>query len=56
MGALSAAVHHKAPLVAGHLPALLPLLYNQTEIRPEMIRIVDLGPFKHTVGGRALSS
>ena len=39
----------QAPLVSGHLPALLPLLYQQTVVRPEMVRIVDLGPFKHTV-------
>ena len=41
----------QAPLVSGHLPALLPLLYQQTVVRPEMVRVVDLGPFKHTVRG-----
>ena len=47
--ALSAVAHHKAPLVSPHLPQLLPVLYEQTVVRPEMVRVVDLGPFKHTI-------
>lgn len=42
--------HHRQRLVAPHLPSLLPLLYKQTEVVPELIRTVDLGPFKHKVG------
>ena len=49
---LSAAAHYKPQLVAPHLERLLPLLYQQTAIRPDMVRVVDLGPFKHTVGAR----
>jgi hypothetical protein len=33
----------------GSLPRLLPLLYEQTVVRPELIRTVDLGPFKHRI-------
>lgn len=46
---LTAAAHHKPRLVAALLPKLLPSLYEQTVIRQELIHIVDLGPFKHTV-------
>ncbi|KAG1681345.1 hypothetical protein FOA52_007393 [Chlamydomonas sp. UWO 241] len=46
---LSAAAHHKPVLVASHLESLLPLLYQQTVVRPELVRVVDLGPFKHTI-------
>lgn len=43
-------VHLQASLVVPHLDQLLPLLYSQTAIREDMIRTVDLGPFKHKVG------
>eukprot|EP00898_Chlorokybus_atmophyticus_P001722 jgi/Chlat1/2550/Chrsp175S02405 len=46
---LSSAAHSKAGLVVDLLPELLPLLYEQTAIRKDLIRVVDLGPFKHTV-------
>ncbi len=48
--ALSAVAYNKPQLVAGHLPTLLPMLYDQTHIKEDMIRTVDLGPFKHKVG------
>ncbi len=35
---LSAAVHHKPSLVAAHLETLLPLLYEQMVVRPDMVR------------------
>lgn len=35
--ALSAVVHHKAALVTGGLPELMPLLLDQTVIKPEMV-------------------
>ncbi|KAL9241863.1 hypothetical protein vseg_015923 [Gypsophila vaccaria] len=47
--ALSTAAHNKPNLVKGLLPELLPLLYDQTVIKKELIRTVDLGPFKHVV-------
>ncbi|KAK3025449.1 hypothetical protein RJ639_041335 [Escallonia herrerae] len=47
--ALSTAAHNKPNLIKGLLPELLPLLYDQTLIKKELIRTVDLGPFKHTV-------
>lgn len=47
--ALNTAAHNKPNLIKGLLPELLPLLYDQTIIKQELIRTVDLGPFKHTV-------
>eukprot|EP00250_Pteridium_aquilinum_P018481 c24109_g1_i1 orf=324-4016(+) len=49
VSALSTAAHNKPGLIKDLLPVLLPLLYDQTEIKGELIRTVDLGPFKHTV-------
>lgn len=51
--ALSGCAHAKPGLVQGHLPQLLPLLYAQTVVREDLIRVVDLGPFKHRVGAWA---
>ncbi|CAN6475376.1 unnamed protein product [Victoria cruziana] len=47
--ALSTSAHNKPNLIKGLLPELLPLLYDQTVVKQEMIRTVDLGPFKHVV-------
>ncbi|XP_039137910.1 cullin-associated NEDD8-dissociated protein 1 [Dioscorea cayenensis subsp. rotundata] len=47
--ALSTAAHNKPNLIKRLLPELLPLLYDQTVVKQELIRTVDLGPFKHIV-------
>ncbi|KAJ8618736.1 hypothetical protein MRB53_014922 [Persea americana] len=47
--ALSTAAHNKPNLIMGLLAELLPLLYDQTVVKQELIRTVDLGPFKHVV-------
>ncbi|XP_038681962.1 cullin-associated NEDD8-dissociated protein 1-like isoform X2 [Tripterygium wilfordii] len=47
--ALSIFAHNKPNLIKGLLPTLLPLLYDQTIVKQELIRTVDLGPFKHIV-------
>ncbi|KAI4296141.1 hypothetical protein L6164_036124 [Bauhinia variegata] len=47
--ALSTFAHNKPNLIKGLLPDLLPLLYDQTIVKQELIRTVDLGPFKHIV-------
>jgi hypothetical protein len=46
---LNAAAHNKPALVVEHLRQALPLLYAQTVIDESLIRIVDLGPFKHKI-------
>lgn len=46
---LSAAAHNKPSLVTGSLQATLPLLFAQTKPNPALVRIVNLGPFKHEI-------
>ena len=46
---LSSAAHSKAALVADHLPGVMPRVYQQTIVNEALIRIVDLGPFKHKI-------
>lgn len=46
---LSTLAHHKPRLLAGQLPPLLPKLYTQTVVDESLIRVVDLGPFKHRI-------
>jgi len=43
------ACHNKVGLVRGALPSLMPLLYAEAKVKPELMREVDLGPFKHKV-------
>ncbi|XP_054585844.1 cullin-associated NEDD8-dissociated protein 2 isoform X2 [Eptesicus fuscus] len=43
------AVHNKPSLVRDLLNDILPLLYRETKIRRDLIREVEMGPFKHTV-------
>lgn len=47
--AFNSAVHNKPSLVRNLLPELLPYLYLETKIKTELIREVEMGPFKHTV-------
>lgn len=44
--ALNSAAHNKPYLIRDHLPTLLPLLYSETHIRPELLRKVSMGPFQ----------
>eukprot|EP01121_Diplochlamys_sp_Union-15-3_P014419 TRINITY_DN458_c0_g2_i1.p1 TRINITY_DN458_c0_g2~~TRINITY_DN458_c0_g2_i1.p1 ORF type:complete len:262 (+),score=47.75 TRINITY_DN458_c0_g2_i1:30-788(+) len=43
------AAHHKPNILRKYLKEYLPVLYGETRIKPELIREVDLGPFKHKV-------
>ncbi|KAF6143925.1 hypothetical protein GIB67_001719 [Kingdonia uniflora] len=47
--ALSTAAHNKPNLIKGLLPELFPLLYDQTVVKKELIKVVYLGPFNHIV-------
>ncbi|XP_065316402.1 cullin-associated NEDD8-dissociated protein 1-like isoform X1 [Gordionus sp. m RMFG-2023] len=47
--ALNCAAHNKPFLVRDSLKEILPYLYNETKIRKELIREVEMGPFKHSV-------
>lgn len=45
----NSAAHNKPSLVIDLLPQILPLLYHETLVKPELIREVEMGPFKHQV-------
>uniref|UniRef100_A0A7N6FJT4 TATA-binding protein interacting (TIP20) domain-containing protein n=1 Tax=Anabas testudineus TaxID=64144 RepID=A0A7N6FJT4_ANATE len=45
----NSAAHNKPSLIRGLLPKVLPHLYKETQIRKDLIREVEMGPFKHTV-------
>ncbi|KAF5404768.1 Cullin-associated NEDD8-dissociated protein 1 [Paragonimus heterotremus] len=58
LSVLNTAVHHRPSLVRPllnvpidaadpHSPTVLKLLYAETAVRPELIREVEMGPFKH---------
>ncbi|EHL00542.1 putative Cullin-associated NEDD8-dissociated protein 1 [Glarea lozoyensis 74030] len=46
---LNSAVHNKPDLIIPNLGILLPLVMNESTIKPELIREVPMGPFKHKV-------
>jgi hypothetical protein len=48
LGSLNAAAQHKPQLIREHLGTLLPLLYGETEVKKELIRVVQMGPWKQT--------
>ena len=49
LSSLNSAAHNKPYLIRSHLDSLLPELYAQTEVDQSLIRIVEMGPFKHKV-------
>jgi cullin-associated NEDD8-dissociated protein 1 len=49
MTTVNSAAQHKPNLIVPHLGDILPLCMKETEIRPELIREVQMGPFRHKV-------
>ena len=49
LGALNSATQHLSGLVLPHIPVLLPYVIQESKIKPELIREVQMGPFKHKV-------
>lgn len=47
--AFNSAAHNKPSLIRDLLNQVLPQLYIETKVRKELIREVEMGPFKHTV-------
>ncbi|XP_027759089.1 cullin-associated NEDD8-dissociated protein 1-like isoform X2 [Empidonax traillii] len=45
----NSAAHNKPSLIWDLLNVVLPSLYSETKVRRELIREVEMGPFKHTV-------
>jgi len=46
---LNYAAHNKPALIRAVLSAHLPALYEETKVKQSLIKVVDLGPFKHKV-------
>ena len=49
LGTLNAAIQHKSEMVLPQLGSLLPLVLKDSRIDPDLIREVQMGPFKHKV-------
>lgn len=49
LSTFNSAVHNKPDLVLPHLAQLLPSVMRDSQIKPELIREVQMGPFKHKV-------
>ncbi|XP_066581205.1 cullin-associated NEDD8-dissociated protein 1 [Prorops nasuta] len=47
--AFNSAAHNKPMLIRDLLDTVLPHIYAETKIKKELIREVEMGPFKHTV-------
>ncbi|KAG6007228.1 hypothetical protein E4U21_006247 [Claviceps maximensis] len=49
MTTLNSAAHNKPDLILPHLGQLMPFVLTESVIKPELVKEVMLGPFKHTV-------
>ncbi|KAI0344168.1 ARM repeat-containing protein [Trametopsis cervina] len=49
LSALNSAARTKPHLIRDHLPTILPTLYQETVIKSELIRTVQMGPWTHKV-------
>lgn len=49
MTTLNSAAHNKPDLILPHLGSLMPFVMGESVIKPELIREVQMGPFKHQV-------
>ncbi|PHH92250.1 hypothetical protein CDD83_8269 [Cordyceps sp. RAO-2017] len=49
MSTLNSAAHNKPDLILPHLGELVPFVLNESVVKPELVKEVMLGPFKHTV-------
>ncbi|TWU73359.1 hypothetical protein ED733_000451 [Metarhizium rileyi] len=49
MSTLNSAAHNKPDLILPHLGELMPFVLSESIIKPELVKEVMLGPFRHTV-------
>lgn len=49
ISALNSAARNKPQLIRDHLAVLLPQLYKETVVKPELIKTVQMGPWTHKV-------
>lgn len=47
--AFNSIAHNKPSLIKDLLPDILPQLYSETKVKSDLIREVEMGPFKHTI-------
>jgi cullin-associated NEDD8-dissociated protein 1 len=46
---LNSIAHNHPSLIRNYVPELMPVIYAETFVKPELIRKVDLGPFTHQI-------
>ncbi|KAI4196274.1 MAG: hypothetical protein LQ350_006645 [Teloschistes chrysophthalmus] len=49
LGALNSATNNKSDIIFPNLTDLVPLVMKESRIKPELVREVQMGPFKHKV-------
>ncbi|KAK0720538.1 armadillo-type protein [Lasiosphaeris hirsuta] len=49
MSTLNSASHNKPELILGHLNQLIPFVMKETVVKQELVREVQMGPFKHII-------
>lgn len=49
LGALNSATHNKSDVILPNLTDLVPLVMKESKVKPELVREVQMGPFKHKV-------
>lgn len=49
LGTLNSALQHKSDIILGQLTQLIPLVMKESKINHDLIREVQMGPFKHKV-------
>jgi cullin-associated NEDD8-dissociated protein 1 len=49
MTTLNSAAHNKPDLILPHLGELMPFVLAESVVKPELVREVMMGPFKHMV-------
>lgn len=49
LGVLNSAIHNKSDMILPNLIDLVPLVMKESTVKPELMREVQMGPFKHKV-------
>ncbi|KAL9641079.1 MAG: hypothetical protein Q9204_000349 [Flavoplaca sp. TL-2023a] len=49
LGALNSATHNKSDMILPELADLVPLVVKESKVKPDLVREVQMGPFKHKV-------
>ena len=49
LSTLNSATHNKTDIILPYLAQLLPSVMKESQLRPELVREVQMGPFKHKV-------